>query len=286
MEEKLRRAKERYDAIEIPEELGSAVQDAIRRGRLKRDRWRFSPGKIASCVAACACAVFMVTMNAFPVLAMDLYDVPLIGGLTKVLTFYRFEAADESIYIQMNVPELKNTGDSELESRINREVRLRVNEKMEEAKVRAKEFFDAYLATGGLKEEYIPMDFSIDYRINCQNDKYVSFTVSKAETQASYYEECDYYNIDMDTGSDLTLRDMLGENYIELCNEAVREGIAANERENPDDLYFHDEMGFQSIEPDQDFYINEAGHVVVVFPKYALAPGYMGTQEFEVLPPQ
>ena len=77
---------------------------------------------------------------------------------------------------------------------------------------------------------------------------------------------------------------MLGEDYIELCNRAVREGIAANEQKNPDEQYFHDEMGFQSIEPDQDFYINESGYVVVVFPKYALAPGYMGTQEFVVRP--
>ena len=286
MEEKLRQAKKNYDAIEIPGELSPAVQDAIRRGRLQKIGRHFSLGKIASCVAACACIVFMVTLNAFPVLAMDLYDLPVIGGLTKVLTFYRFEAADESIYIRMKVPELKNTGNSELEERINREVRLRVDEKMEETKVRAKEFFEAYLATGGVKDEYIPMDFNIDYRINCQNDKYVSFTVSKVETQASFYEECDYYNIDMETGKDLTLRDMLGEDYIERCNEAVREGIATNEKKNPDEQYFHDEMGFQSIDPDQDFYINEAGNVVVVFPKYALAPGYMGSQEFEVLPQQ
>lgn len=284
MREKLRQAKELYDAIQIPDELGPAVRDAIRRGRMQKIRRHFSWGKIASCAAACACVLFMATVNAFPVLAMELSDVPVIGGLTKVLTFYRFEAADESIYIQMEVPELTNTGNSELEERINREVWLRVDEKMEEAKTRAKEFFEAYLATGGVKEEYIPMDFTIDYRINCQNEKYVSFTVSKSETQASYYEECDYYNIDMETGRDLTLRDMLGEDYIELCNQAVKEGISANEQKNPDEQYFHDEMGFQSIEPDQDFYINESGYVVVVFPKYALAPGYMGTQEFVVRP--
>lgn len=69
-------------------------------------------------------------------------------------------------------------------------------------------------------------------------------------------------------------------------NEAVRAGIAADEAANPEEQYFHDEMipGFESIEEDQDFYINEAGHVVVVFPKYAIAPGYMGEREFEVLP--
>ena len=32
----------------------------------------------------------------------------------------------------------------------------------------------------------------------------------------------------------------------------------------------------------QDFYINSNGKVVIVFEKYKIAPGYMGTQEFEI----
>ena len=30
------------------------------------------------------------------------------------------------------------------------------------------------------------------------------------------------------------------------------------------------------------FYINEKGRIVIVFEKYEIAPGYMGTQEFEI----
>ena len=50
-------------------------------------------------------------------------------------------------------------------------------------------------------------------------------------------------------------------------------------------VYFAPEDGgFRSISEDQGFYINQQGHVVVVFLKYEIAPGCMGTQEFEILP--
>ena len=50
-------------------------------------------------------------------------------------------------------------------------------------------------------------------------------------------------------------------------------------------LYFtQEDGGFRSIQEDQGFYVNERGNVVVVFLKYEIAPGYMGTQEFEILP--
>ena len=68
------------------------------------------------------------------------------------------------------------------------------------------------------------------------------------------------------------------------AEKARQKRIAADEAANPEEQYFHDEMipGFESIEEDQDFYINEAGNPVLIFEKYEIAPGYMGQPEFEV----
>ena len=47
-----------------------------------------------------------------------------------------------------------------------------------------------------------------------------------------------------------------------------------------------EEGGFTGIENEyQDFYINTDGKVVIVFPKYQIAPGSMGTQEFVIEEP-
>ena len=108
---------------------------------------------------------------------------------------------------------------------------------------------------------------------------YLSFVLTETETRANAYTELYTYNIDLQAGRELTLRDMLGPDYKELANEAVRAGIAAQEAESPDNIYFHGEEGvegFTSIADDQRFYINEAGNPVLIFEKYEIAPGYMG----------
>ena len=66
----------------------------------------------------------------------------------------------------------------------------------------------------------------------------------------------------------------------------IQPGLSAERMAADDSLYYYkDEEGaFTSIRDDQPFYINAQGHVVVVFEKYEIAPGYMGIQEFEVLP--
>ena len=49
------------------------------------------------------------------------------------------------------------------------------------------------------------------------------------------------------------------------------------------DLFFSaEEGGFTTVDQDTDFYLNEAGNPVVVFPRYAIAAGAAGSVEFEI----
>ncbi len=104
----------------------------------------------------------------------------------------------------------------------------------------------------------------------------------KSETHASYYEEQFYYNIDLETGKELTLLDLLGPDFKAIVNQSVKDQMKQRMQADPDAYYFEDDLAFTTISDDQGFYVNEAGHVVVVFPKYEVAPGYMGIQEFEI----
>ena len=69
-----------------------------------------------------------------------------------------------------------------------------------------------------------------------------------------------------------------------LCPNPYRDKdlSAAREAADPEADFFHDQFGFTSISEDQLFYLNENGEPVVVFEKYAIAPGYMGMPEFTV----
>jgi hypothetical protein len=56
--------------------------------------------------------------------------------------------------------------------------------------------------------------------------------------------------------------------------------------EDENQIYWLDsdmpEEDFQSITENTTFYVNEKGHLVVVFDEYEVAPGYMGSVEFEI----
>ena len=215
--------------------------------------------------------------------------MPVLGGLARVVTVTEYHIDERERLIDVRLPALELPGDTDLEQRINLAIQTRIDQVLQEAEDRARAIRDAYVATGGAEEDFIPVMIDVDYEIKCQNDHYLSFVLTETETRANAYTELYTYNIDLQAGRELTLRDMLGPDYKELANEAVRAGIAAQEAESPDNIYFHGEEGvegFPSIADDQRFYINEAGNPVLIFEKYEIAPGYMGQPEFEVPMPK
>ena len=274
------RARARYAQTPVPEELSFAVASAIRTGSRRRRAGRGLRRGLTGGLAACACFVLLV--NANPTFARAVSDVPVLGGLARVFTVSEYTIDEREQLIDVRMPALELPESTDLEQRINTEIRTRIEQVLQEAENRARSVRDAYVETGGDAAEFIPVIIDVDYEIKCQNDQSLSFILTETETRASAYTEVYTYNIDLEAGRELTLRDMLGPDYVELANAAVREGIAAREAADPDATFFHDEAGFTSIDEDQAFYINEAGNPVVLFEKYELAPGYMGQLEFEV----
>lgn len=271
-----------YDAIRPPEELGEAVREAVRYAR-KRSGPHLARWSVVA--AAAVCAVFVVLVNASPVLANNLYEVPVIGNVARVFTFIQYEEKEDADVLKVNLPALENTGNSELERRINYEIQFKMNQLVEEARRRAKEYKQAFLETGGREEDFIPTEINVDYTLYCNDGSIVSFVIEKTETSASFYAERFFYNMDLESGQELTLKDLLGPDYIRIVNDSVKRQIQQRMAADESEYYYsEDEGAFKTIRPDQGFYINTQGHVVVVFSKYEIAPGYMGFPEFEILP--
>ena len=54
--------------------------------------------------------------------------------MARIFTLNRFEESSEESYVVVNVPALENTGNTELERRVNYEIALKINEQVAEAK--------------------------------------------------------------------------------------------------------------------------------------------------------
>lgn len=282
MNEKWSGARARYEAAPVPEELNFAVAAAVRAGGRERKRRRVVRRSLATLASCCACFVLLV--NVSPVFARAVYEMPVLGSLARVVTVTQYAIEDKDHLIDVRLPALENTGNTDLEQRINLEIQTRINGVLAEAEDRARQTREAYMATGGTEEDFIPIIISVDYEIKCQNERCLSFILTKTETIASAYTEIYCYNIDLETGKELTLQDVLGPGYREIANAAVRTEIDRRIREEGAGYFDGTDgvEGFQSVTDGQLFYINGAGNPVVLFEKYEIAPGYMGTQEFEI----
>ena len=165
---------------------------------------------------------------------------------------------------------------------VNEEIQKRVDAKTAESERLVAEYKEAFLATGGTQEEWEQHNIavSVKYDVKSQTDTTVSFLVESDVSFTGAYWERTYYNLDLAAGEELTLADVLGEDWVTVCNDSIRAQMAA--AEDPS-VYFDESMGgFSSVDEATDFYINQAGNPVVVFPPYTVAPGAMGYVEFEI----
>ncbi len=279
---KLEKAKEVYEAIKVPNELNYVVNKAIL-DKKKKEKSVLIYVKYAVTTVACTFLTFIFMLNVNSSFATNISEIPIIGDMAKVFTIKEVNEEDKTKLINAKVPALENTGNTELEKRINYEIMLKMNEILEEAEKRAAEYKEAVIETGGNEYDYQPINIQIDYKVGYSNDKVVSFMISKSETLANAYTEIYFYNIDIEIGKKLNLRDVLGNEYKQIVDTTIYKEIEERSK-NPDNIYFTaDEGGFEGIENEyQDFYINSDGKVVIVFEKYKIAPGYMGTQEFVI----
>ena len=280
----LKKAKKTYDSIEIPQELDYTVNKAIHKKDLYKKNYVVILTKRATATLATTFALFVVLLNTNESFARAMGDVPIIGSLAEVFTVREYREKNDTDLIEAKIPAIKNTGNEDLEDRINYEISSKINEVLEEARARAEEYKEAVLSTGGTMDDYIPTKINVDYKITYQDDKIISFVITKSESSASAYQEQYFYNIDIQNGKELNLRDVLGEDYKKIVDEEVNKQIRERMEKNEENIYFTaEEGGFSGIENEyQDFYIDENKKATVVFQKYEIAPGYMGIQNFEI----
>ena len=272
-----KQARDEYESTPIPEELEQRVQAGIRQGRsagrAKRHGFRWGIG------VAAACVVMIGGLNVSPTFAAAAADVPVLGGLFQVLTVRNYETVKDGIDYDVSVPEVEAGG--ALTEAVNAQIQERVDAHLAQAQADWDAYKEAFLATGGTEEELgdREMDVIIDYEIKAQTDTTVSFVVDFAEDMFDAYNEQTYYNLDIAADKDITLADVLGEDWVNICNAAVQTYID----QDTTGLFFSaDEGGFTTVDEATSFYLNEDGSVTLVFPEYTIAAGAAGIVEIPV----
>lgn len=272
----LQQIKKDYQNIEIPDNYHQKVQEAINYGnshQKKKSRKHFFK------MVFVTCCLFIFVLNTSPVFAATLAKIPYLGDLCQILTFIHIHEEDAMKIIHVNAPSLSKTGYTQLEKKINTEIQIVIDQEVQEASARAKDYYQAYIETGGKVEDFIPVSLDIDYDVKYQKDYLISFLIEKTEILASSYQEYLYYNIDLKEGKVLSLEDLVGKDYQKKITNEIKRQIALLSQE--EQYYYFDDINIEDfINPQRIFYINEKGQLVIKFQKYEIAAGAAGPVEF------
>ena len=276
--------KKEYDNIKVPEEMREKLEQSINRAKEEKKRMKkITLYKTFGSMAA-VLAIVLILPNTSQTAAAAMQQIPLLGNLFKVVTVRDYQVNEERNNADVKVPQVEvDTADDNADSdtvaqarasadAINFDINEETNKLIEEFKE-------------SLKNEEGYQSLYIDSNVKLDTDNLFSLELILYQGAGSGYEQHKHYTVDKKTGKELSLKDLCGDDYIDTISEEIktqmREQMAADETvqywlDDPE----IEEWNFDKIAEDQDFYVNEDGHIVVCFNEYDVAPGSMGCVEF------
>ncbi len=279
----LKNAKKTYENIEIPEELKKFTKDMIKENKPKNN-FKYFYASVASLAL-----FFIVGINISETFATSFSKIPVIGEIVSVISIHGKKIdEDKTITTDKPVISSENKDVDAITNKVNEEIDAIVNEYTKNAEQHIKEYKEAFIATGGTEEEFNAKDIKVDvsYDVKSESKNHLSLVLNANESWANAYNISYFYNIDLNTGKDITLQDILGDDYINIANASIKSQIEERLKTDENAMFFgygdNEIEGFATIIDDTKFYINENDNPVIYFDKYEIAPGSMGAIEFEI----
>lgn len=302
-DERLEEMKKDYEEIHIPMELRDRVELGIlqakedlreeqqqawaeekrrRRGtKTMKSRTRTFAARTIGGVAAAMLAI-TVMANSGAAIAHAMEKIPVIGSIAKVVTFRQYESATNEMEANVKIPEVSVENE---DGTVNEESTQKINKTIEEYTSEIIAQYEADVeAAGGEGHQSV----DVDYTVLTDTDRLFSIRFDKTIIMASGNQSVKIYHIDKATGEMMDLKDLFKDtvNFIDPISENIKEQMKAQMAADESKTYFLDsevpEWDFQSIKDDSTFYVNADGKLVIVFDEYEVAPGYMGSVEFEI----
>ena len=270
-EELRRRAAAEGDGV--PESFSNRVRetlDNLPSRPSRRGTWRHLLGA----GLAAAVAVTVALPNTSAAMAETLGALPVVGELFRAVTFRTYAVEEGKNHVSIDVPQiLDETGSTGAEA-INDQVETYTDQLIAE--------FESEAQADG----YFNLD--VTWEVVTNTEKWFTLRISTDRVMASGNHQEQHYHIDAATGEQKTLSDLFPADYdyVTVISDELKTQMAQRMADNPGEAYWLEginELGtwyFDAIDPEQDFYFNGDGKIVIPFDKYEMGPGSTGSPEF------
>ena len=289
-DKKLEEMRQNYENIKIPAELRQRVEAGIRQAKeetkmKKRSKVIVYTGRVAGGVAA-AMVMITVMANSGAAIAHAMAKIPVIGAIAEVVTFREYESTDNNNNMEadIKIPEVSVKNE---DGTVNEETTQKINKSIQEYTDEIIAQYEADVKAAGEGEGH--MNVELDYSVITDSDRLFSIRFDQLLVMASGTQMVKIYHIDKQTGEMISLSGLFkeGADYITAVSENIKQQMKEQMAADESIIYWlnNEEMpesNFESVKEDTTFYVNEDGKLTIVFDEYDVAPGYMGSVEFEI----
>ena len=228
--------------------------------------------------ASAACFVFIILFllpNVSVTYAQALEQLPVIGDLVRVVTIRNYYYDDNHWKMDINIPQIESE-DSKSVDYINKDVSelttALINRFYEDLEINGNKGYGS---------------LNVDYEVVTNTDSWFTLKLTVCQTAASSNTYFKFYHIDKNQGKivelgDLFNTDKFSDSLVAEIKKQMQEQMANDENIS----YWINTSGigeeFATVSADDNFYWNENGDLVIIFDKYVVGPGSMGTPEFVI----
>lgn len=273
------KAKAREEAEDIPDCVKEKIKQTLSL-LPERENKTETAGNFAkyAMMAACILLVFLIIPpNVSTSYAQALEKVPVISSIIKVVTIRNYFYSDDNHEMNIDVPKIESESNSNSAAEdINKEIdeltEILVGQFNEEVEEIGEQGHGAVYA---------------DYEVVTNMEKWFTLRIRVHEDAGSSNTYYKYYHIDKISGKVIQLGDLAADsNFYSIIENEIKRQMRERMEEDTNNKYWVDdaELGedFVKLAENHNFYWDENEDLVIVFDKYEVAPGYMGTPEFTV----
>lgn len=262
---------------DIPDSVKNKIEETL--AALPEKNIHIKKTKILPRIAAtAACFIFVIFFllpNVSVAYAEAFEEIPIIGRLIKVITVRNYFYSDDYHEMDIDVPKVSGE-DGDAADYINNDVN-----KLTDTLV--KQFYKDLDSIGDSGHSSI----YVDYETVTNTESWFTLKMRVHEAAGSSNTYYKYYHIDKKSGKIIKLSDLSeDEGFFETLEKEIRQQMRSQMDNDSSKIYWLDDSvigkDFVAVTPEHNFFWNENGDLVIVFDKYEVAPGAMGTPEFTV----
>ena len=266
----------KQEKIPVPEQTSQKIEDILSQ-LPQRKVVRFSPLRRIAAVAASLVFVFLFLLpNVSVTYAETLEQVPLLGELVRVVTIRNYVYSDDYHDMSIDVPNIEDATMGSAAEEINKDVDALTQQLMDQF----------YADAESIGEDGHTAVYA-DYEIVTNTDQWFTLKLSVHLASGSGTNYYVFYNVDRSSDQIVTLGQLFtDDSYADVLRQDILAQMKQRMEEDPSLVYWTEDsnMGqdFIDLQPEHNYYFDDAGNLVIPFDEYEVAPGYMGCPEFTI----